>query len=62
MILTLQNGLLSTRYVEETTEKKQFTQYIELVYPMSKHDRGLDHHICFPNTKLVFLTFNHHKE
>ena len=29
---------------------------------MPKHDKGLDHHMCSPKTKVAFLAFNHHKE
>jgi len=43
-------------------KNKQFTPNTKSVYPMPKHDKGLDHHKFSPNTKLAFLTFNHHKE
>jgi len=43
-------------------EKKQFTSHTKRIYPMPKHDRGLDHHMCSPKTKIAFLAFNHHNE
>jgi len=36
--------------------------HTKIIYPMPKHDKGLDHHMCSPKTKVAFLAFNHHKE
>ena len=53
----------STQGVQKRILKnKQITQGTKSGYPMPKQDNGLDHHKCSPNTKIVFLTFNHHKE